>query len=71
MSLRVQEDAELLADGAMPIAAAVAWSGVGRSKLYQAMARGELLYVKDGKRRLIPKRGLRDYLAKRLESGAS
>ena len=58
---------ELLADGAMQIADAVAWSGLARTKLYDAMNRGELPFIKDGKRRLIPKRGLMDYLARRME----
>ena len=40
-----------------------------RSKLYQAMSQGELAYIKDGRRRLIPKIGLRDYLARRLVGG--
>ncbi len=71
MSFRTEEDAELLEDGAMSINAAVAWSGISRAKLYQAMAAGRLAYVKDGKRRLVPKRGLRDYLARRLEGGGS
>ncbi len=71
MARSTREDAEILVDGAMPVLAAVAWSGVSRSKLYQAMSRGELAFVKDGKRRLIPKRGLRDYLAQRLEGGDS
>jgi len=33
------------------------------------MSRGDLPFVKDGKRRLIPKRGLKEYLAKRVERG--
>ena len=69
MAFSPQQDLEILMDGAMPIEGAVAWSGLSRTKLYQAMARGDLQYVKDGKRRLIPKRGLQDYLASRLEGG--
>ena len=55
----------------MQISDAVAWSGIGRSRLYTAMAQGELPFVKVGERRLIPKRGLRNYLASRLEEGTS
>jgi excisionase family DNA binding protein len=58
---------ELLTEGALQINDAVTWSGIGRSKLYMAMAEGDLSYVRVGKRRLIPKRALRDYLASRLE----
>lgn len=57
---------ELLEDGALPINDAVEWSGVSRSKLYIAMTEGKLPYIKLGKRRLIPRRALRDYLARRL-----
>jgi hypothetical protein len=71
MAVGAQQDPGILAEGAMHIEAAVKWSGLSRSKLYQAMALGNLQYVKDGKRRLIPKRGLRDYLADRLEGGIS
>ena len=67
MSLTAQEDLELLADGAMQIADAVQWSGIGRSRLYAAMASGHLPFVRYGGRRLIPRRCLRDYLAKHLE----
>lgn len=64
-------DSELLSEGAMKITDAVSWSGIGRSRLYSAMASGELPFVQYGTRRLIPKRGLRDYLAERLEGGCS
>ena len=53
----------------MPVLVAVAWSGLSRSKLYEAMSRGELSYIKHGKRRLIPRRALRNYLVDRLEGG--
>ena len=62
-----RKDPTLLEDGALRIADAVAWSGIGRSRLYAAMARGDLPFVQHGSRRLIPKRGLRDYLANLLE----
>lgn len=59
--------ADVVAEGALRIKDAVEWSGVGRSQLYAAMARGELPFVKVGKRRLIPKSALRNFLAVRVE----
>ena len=61
------EESELLEEGAMQIKDAVAWSGISRSRLYEAMAQGDLPFVRVGERRLIPKRGLKTYLASRLE----
>ncbi len=61
------ERAEMLAEGAMRVPEAVVWSGIGRSKLYTAMATGEILYVKVDRRRLIVRRSLLHYLAKRLQ----
>lgn len=69
MKKGAQGNKKLLEDGAMRILDAVAWSGIGRSKLYSAMASGTLPFVQHGSRRLIPKRGLRDYLAERLDDG--
>jgi excisionase family DNA binding protein len=66
MAFEVEEN-DLLEDGAMPIKDAVAWSGIGRSRLYVAMANGDLPFVRVGERRLIPKRGLKDFLASRLD----
>ena len=60
---------DLFDEGTMQIKDAVAWSGIGRSRLYEAMSKGDLPFVKVGERRLIPKRGLKAYLAGRLEGG--
>ena len=65
------DELELLGDGAMQIDDAVAWSGIGRSRLYAAMASGELPFVRYGGRRLIPKRGLQEYLARYVEGAKS
>jgi len=46
----------------LSIPAAVAASGLSRSFLYRAMTRGELAYIKKGRRRLIPTAALSDYL---------
>ena len=66
MSEVFRREEKLLAEGTMQIADAVAWSGICRSKLYVAMANGELPFVQHGARRLIPRQALRDYLARRL-----
>lgn len=57
---------ELVADGCKTVAAAVEFSGIGRSELYNLMAAGELKYLMNGSRRLIPVRELRRLLAERL-----
>jgi hypothetical protein len=62
---------ELLADGALGIADAMAFSGLGRTHLYQALGSGRLAYVIKGRRRLIPKRGLVAYLAEGLAGSKS
>jgi excisionase family DNA binding protein len=59
---------ELLEDGALTIDEAVAWSGVGRTRLYGEMADGNLPFVQKGARRLIPRKALRQLLAESLVS---
>ena len=54
---------ELLADGALSIAEAVRFTSVARATLYEAMGAGDLVFVKRGRRRLIPKRALVAWLA--------
>lgn len=63
--------AELLADGMFRVNDAVEFAHLGRSFLYGAMDRGELAYVKCGRRRLIPKRALVAYLARGLTGRAT
>lgn len=53
-------------DGAVSVAEASRFTGLGRSELYQMMVRNELAYLKHGRRRLIPRRALVDLLASRL-----
>ena len=57
---------DLLADGVMSIAEAVAFAGLSRTTLYGAMDAGALAYVKRGRRRLIPRRALVAWLAEGL-----
>ena len=60
-------DFELLADGAVGVAEAVQFAGVSRATLYDAMAEGQLAYLKRGRRRLIPRRALVAWLAAGLK----
>lgn len=63
--LTIETD-HILDDGAIPICEAVAWSGIGRTRLYLAMAEGRLPFIQSGKRRLIPRRALQRFLAEGL-----
>ena len=62
---------ELLGEGARSISDSVAWSGIGRTKLYVAMAEGRLPFVQQGNRRLIPRTALRQLLAENLIEATS
>jgi excisionase family DNA binding protein len=57
-------------DGAVDLHGATAFTGLGRTKLYSLMDRGDLTFVKVGKRRLIPRSELRRLLADNLVGGA-
>jgi excisionase family DNA binding protein len=57
---------KLVGDGTLDIVAACAFSGLGRTFLYQMMDAGKLRYAKVGKRRLIPKAELVRLLAEGL-----
>lgn len=65
----VYEPESLLDDGAVTVSDAVAWSGMGRTRLYDAMASGDLPFVQKGRRRLIPRKALRQLLADSLVGG--
>lgn len=65
-----EEDLELLADGALGVAEAARFAGVGRSTIYAALAAGELRSLRRGRRRLIPRRALVAWLAAGLHRGA-
>ncbi len=58
---------ELLADGCLSIAEAVEFSRISRSRLYECIATGDLLTVKNGRRRLVPRRALIRFLAEGFE----
>ncbi len=67
----LSEAEALVEDGALTIDEAVAWSGVGRTRLYGEMADGNLPFVQKGARRLIPRKALRRLLAEGLVSRGS
>jgi excisionase family DNA binding protein len=54
---------QLLTDGALRVAEAVKFSGLGRTALYEAMENNDLPYFKVGAARLIPRLALIQYLA--------
>jgi excisionase family DNA binding protein len=60
---------EMLKDGSLGVEQARAFSGLGRSALYELMGQGRLPYVKCGARRLIPRRALVQVLAEGLSAG--
>lgn len=55
---------EVFADGALTVAAAVGFSGIGRTRLYELMDAGDLPFCRVGTRRLIPRRALAALLAR-------
>lgn len=60
---------ELVKDGTMSVQEATRFTGLSRSFLYEAMARGELAYVKIGNARRIPRQALELWLARHLVTG--
>lgn len=60
---------QLVRDGAMTIQEATRFTGLSRSFLYEAMARGELPYVKVASARRIPRRALEEWLARHVVTG--
>jgi excisionase family DNA binding protein len=62
---------DLVKDGAMTLAEATRFSGIGRTQLYDLMGRGVLKFLRCGNRRLIPREELRKYLAGQLALAAA
>ena len=58
----------LVADGCLSIPDAVAFSGLSRSRLYEHIRAGDFPTVKDGRRRLVPRRALIQFLAEGIEN---
>ena len=65
----MNEALSMVREGAMSVEEAMSFTGMGRSSLYEAMARGELPYIKIGAARRIPRRALELWLAKHLMIG--
>jgi excisionase family DNA binding protein len=59
-------DGGLLEDGVMTVPEGQEFSRLSRSALYALMERGELPYVKLGKRRMIPRRALIEMMRRGL-----
>lgn len=57
------EASELLADGSVTVAGAKREFGLGRTRLYEWMGRGELPYSQVGAMRLIPRVALQRLIA--------
>jgi excisionase family DNA binding protein len=60
------ETVGLLEDGVMTVPEGQQFSRLSRSALYALMERGELAYVKLGKRRMIPRRALMEMMERGL-----
>jgi excisionase family DNA binding protein len=67
--LEMIEKVELLSGGALTVSQAVKEFAIGRTVIYELMGRGELAYSQVGRRRLIPRRALMEYLARALVGG--
>jgi hypothetical protein len=61
----------LVGDGLVTVLEAQAFTRLSRSDLYARMERGELVYVRLGKRRLIPRRALIDLAGRNLVGGTA
>ncbi|HTO48138.1 MAG TPA: helix-turn-helix domain-containing protein [Burkholderiales bacterium] len=62
---------ELLADGAFSIADMIAFTGLSRATIYREIEAGRLVYLKQGRRTLIPRKAAIQLLANGLRGGAS
>lgn len=70
-----QPESSLVQDGNITVAEACAFTRLSRSELYSLMSRGELSFVKIGRRRLLPRRAVlalmrRHLVVARHEPGA-
>lgn len=61
-----QDREHLVQDGLAKVCEAAEFLGVGRSKLYEEMDAGRLVYAKIGRSRRIPWRAIREYAADAL-----
>ncbi len=63
---KLENKIELISGGLLNVRDAAKFTGIGKSKLYQLMADGQLVYCKIGSARRIPKRALQEFLARSL-----
>ncbi len=54
----IDQNTSLFMDGAMSVADAVTFSGIGRTTLYELMRAGRLPSISLGRKRLVPKAAL-------------
>jgi excisionase family DNA binding protein len=64
-----QDRTDLVADGLVTVQEAAEFVSISRSKLYELMDTGELVYVKIGRSRRVPRRALIDLAARGLKGG--
>lgn len=64
--------AEIVADGQVEIPEAQKFLGdCSRAHVYRLFKSGELPWVQSGRRRMVPRRALREYAAARLRGGVA
>jgi excisionase family DNA binding protein len=61
----------LAAEGALPVVEAARFLGISRSRLYELMQDGEVRFLRIGRRRVVPRVALREFLADRLANPSS
>jgi len=64
-----QDRTDLVTDGLVTVQEAAEFLSISRSKLYELMDKGELIFVKIGRSRRIPRRALIDLAARGLKGG--
>ena len=64
--MNTTEREELVSDGLAKVNEAAEFLRIGRSKLYEEMDAGRLVYAKFGRSRRIPWRAIREYAANSL-----
>ena len=64
-----EEKTLLVQDGLAPVTEAQKFTSLSRSTLYQLMASGQLVFVRLGRSRRIPRRALVDLAASNLRGG--